>query len=252
MAGTLSALWQGAVFSWQALWGAAVQAYHYIWNFNWNATDAELDQQIKAAEVALRGAQGSLAGTSLGFAICGLIPTATIAVFNEPLALHMMAELGEEAAEEISQSLANLVRLQISATARRGFVAVFKNYRSLFRSGARGFAQILVYRGIFTQEAVDKMDKKRNEPWTLSEAMDDSIDSIKDPGDKAYAENFWDEFEDSCIEAGFIVAGAADSYFAQAKAANQSALGTEHIIEIEVSTAYLTFKNVPLQQFLIE
>lgn len=233
MVGTLKLLWQGASFSWAAFWGATVQAYHYIQNFNWNATDAQLDQQIKDAEIALRGAQGSLAGQSLGFAVCGLIPTATIAVFNEPLALHMMSELGEEAAEEIAQSLASLVRLQISATARRGFIALFKNHRSLLRSAVRGFAQGLVSVGIFTQEAVDKMEKKRNEPWTLAEAMDDSIDSIKDPGDRAYAENFWDEFEDSCIEAGFIIAGAADGYFAQTKAATQSVLGREHIIEIE-------------------
>jgi hypothetical protein len=233
MANTLNAFKGIFSFSWSAVWGLVVSATLYIFNFNWNATDAELDAQIKQAEIGIAAATGSLAGRSLGYAVCGLIPTAAIAVFNEAMALHVLRELGEEAAEEIAESFAVLLRLQFQQQVRKGFTALFKNYRTLLRGAATGFANLLVTAGILTQESVDKANKKRNEPWTLAGALEDSIESIKDPIEQAYAEEFYEEFADACIESGYIVAGSIDSYFAQQKIANDSFFGSERIIEIQ-------------------
>ncbi|WP_009631020.1 hypothetical protein [Synechocystis sp. PCC 7509] len=220
-------------FDFKKLWGQIISGALFIWNFDWNITDAAIDAQIQQAEIALAASKGTLAGQSLGFGVCGLAPAATIAVFNQPLALYMMKELGEEAADEIAASLANLVSLQIQQVARVGFFTLFRNHRSLFRGAARVFAQAMVLAGQFDQASVDKMNKKRNEPWTFSNAKDEQIEGIKDPVGRAYWENFWEEFQESCIEAGFIVAGAADGFFAAQKMSNESVFGTERIIEIE-------------------
>lgn len=192
-----------------------------------------IEAQIKQAEIALAAAKGSLVGQSLGYSICGLAPAATIAVFNQPLALYMMKELGEEAADDIAASLANLVTLQIQQNARVGFLALFKNHRNLIRGAAIGFANLLVRVGILTQKSVDKASKERNKPWSIASALEDSIESIKDPVDQAFYEELWDELADSCIEAGYIIASSADSYFAQQKMANESVFGTERIVEIQ-------------------
>lgn len=222
-------------FSWAKLWASATSAVRFLLNFNFNATDTQLDEQIKQAEIALAAAKGSLAGQSLGSAICGFLPTATIAVFNEPLALYMLKELGEEAAEEIAASLANLVTLQIQQGARQAFTALFKNYRTLFRGAAIGFAQGLVNVGVLTQDSVDKANKERNKPWSIAGALEESVESIEDPALKAYTEELWDEFGESCIEAGFIIANSADSYYAQQRMANEAIFGSEHTVEIELS-----------------
>ncbi|KJH69396.1 hypothetical protein [Aliterella atlantica] len=205
----------------------------YLLNFNINISDTEIDEKIKQAEIALAGAKGSLAGQSLGFAICGVVPAATVAVFNEPLGLYMMKELGEEAADEIAGSLATLVSLQIQQSARKTMFQLFKNNRALCRTAALGVANLLVKVGYLTQESVDKANKDRNKPWSIASAHEESIDSIQDPEDKAYAENFWDEFGEACIEAGYIVANSADSYFAMQKMANQAQFGSEKVIEIQ-------------------
>lgn len=215
------------------MWAQVTSAVRYALNFNINISDAEIDQQIKQAEIALAAARGSLAGQSLGYAICGILPTATIAVFNEPLALYMIKEVGEEAIEDISASLANLVSLQLQQYVRKGFFQLFKNYKSLFRGAAIGFANILVRAGILTQESVDKANKERSKPWSIASALEESIESIEDPIAQAYAEEFWDEFGESCIEAGYIVANSADSYFAMQKMLNASMLGEEKLIEIQ-------------------
>lgn len=220
-------------FSWAKLWQAVVGGVRYLLNFNINMNDDQIEAQIKRAEIALAASKGALVGQSLGFAVCGIVPTATIAVFNEPLALYMLKELGEEGAEEIAASLANLVTLQIQQSARKGFLALFKNHRSLVRGAAIGFANMLVRVGVLDQASVDKANQERNKPWSIASALEDSIESIKDPAEQAYVEEFWEEFGDSCIEAGYILASSADSYFAQQRMANESIFGTERVIEIQ-------------------
>lgn len=237
MRGTLQAFANLFTFSWSKLWGMLVGGFQFLINFNWNATDAQLDGQIKQAEIGLAAARGRLAGQSLGYAICGLVPTATIAVFNEPMALYILKELGEEAAEEISASLANLITLQFKQQARSAFVNLYKNYRSLFRTGVEGIAQTLVDVGVLTQDTVANMFIKRNEPWSFASALSDSIESIADPAEQAYAEEFWDELQDSCIDAGYIVAGGIDGYMAQQRISNLSVFGRERIIEITPNRA---------------
>ena len=222
-------------FSWSKFWASLTSSVRFILNFNFNTTDAQIDQQIKQAEISLAATKGSLVGQSLGFAICGFLPAATIAVFNEPLALYMLKELGEEAADEIATSLGNLVTLQIQQAARQTFYALFKNYRTLFRGAAITFAQGLAGIGILTQDSVDKANKNRNQPWTIAGALEESIESIKDPALQAYAESLWEEFGESCVEAGFIIANSADSYYAQQRIANESMFGSEHTVEIELS-----------------
>lgn len=235
MKSTMNALGAALSFSWTKLWASIVSGGLFLMNFNWNITDKQLDDQIKQAEIGLAAARGRLAGQSLGYSICGMLPSLTIAVFNEPLGFSMMKELGEEASEEIAASLTQVVSLQLKIQAQRGFASLFKNYRTLLRGAAIGFAQVLVNNGVLTQESVDKANKNRNEPWTFAGAMDDSIESIKDPAEQAYAEEFWDEFQDSCIDAGFIIAGAADAYFAQQRLANQGFFGDDRVVEIDLN-----------------
>ncbi len=220
-------------YDWKKLWQQIGGGIRYLLNFDINMDDSKIEAQIKQAEIALAASKGSLAGQSLGFAICGLAPAATIAVFNQPLALYMMKELGEEAAEEISASLANLVKLQIQQSSRVGFLNLFKNNRDLIRGAAINIANGLVKVGILTQESVDRANKERDKPWSIASALNESVESIADPVDQAYWEEFWEELGDSCIEAGYILASSADSYFAQQRMANESVFGTERVIEIQ-------------------
>ncbi len=235
-ASLLSAVWKGLGFigfSFSALYSQLQRGVLFIWNFNWNTSDAALNEQIKQAEIALAASKGSLVGTSLGFTVCGLIPAATIAVFNEALALYIIKEVGEEAVDEIAGALTGLIRLQFQQVVRQSFFALFKNFRTLFRGAASIFANGMVALGQFNRADVDKAIKNRNEPFSFSKLKNDQIEAISDPISEAYWEGVWDEFQDACIEAGFIVANSADSFFAQQKMATQAALGTEHLVEIQ-------------------
>lgn len=215
-----------AIWSW--IWNTTV----FLLNFNINATDKELDDQIKQGEIAIASARGSLKGAAVGWLVCGILPTATIAVFNEALAVHTLARVGEEAAEELAGLTANLISLQFQQTQRKFITETFKNHRALFRKGAIGFANLMVKAGMIDQESVDKANKERNKPWSIAGTISDTADRIKDPVIKAEYEEFWDEFSDACMEAGYVVAGAVDSYFAQQKVIDYTLNGDETIVEI--------------------
>lgn len=46
------------------IFGMVVSTGLFILNFNWNATDAQLDEQIKQSEIALASSRGALKGST--------------------------------------------------------------------------------------------------------------------------------------------------------------------------------------------
>lgn len=224
-------------FSVSSLFSTFVNNIQQLLHFNWNATDKDLDEQIKQMDIAIAAARGAARGVFAGYLVCGITPTAAIAVFNEPLALYTLARLGEEAAEEIAQSVSVLIQLTLRKAVKSTFINIYKNYRNLLRPAAIGFARILQAGGILDQESIDKANKKRNEPWSISSALEDTIERIEDPLARAETEEFWDEFGEACIEAGYIVAGSIDSFFLQERISADSARGSRHTIVMSPSGA---------------
>lgn len=232
IAGILNQVMYFFQFSASAIWSYIWNTSTFLLNFNINATDEELDSQVKQGEIAIASATGSLKGAAVGWAVCGVVPTATIAVFNEALAVHTLARVGEEAAEELAASVGNLISLQFQQMQRNFITQTFKNHRAFFRGAAIGFAQLMVKAGMIDQESVDKANKERNKPWSIAGTIESTADNIKDPVFKAEYEEFWDEFKDSCMEAGYVVAGGIDSYFAQRELTRFTEEGDETIVEI--------------------
>lgn len=235
-----------ANINWQPPWvkftvgglmGLFINGVQQVLNFNFNATDKELDEQLKQQEIAIAGAEGALRGQFVGRLVCGIAPTAVLATFNEALALHVLMNVGEEAAEEIAAAASNLIQLTIRKTINTAFVNIFKNFRGLLRGSAIGFGRLLQSFGILDQESVDKANKQRDKPWSIHSALEDTIDRIEDPKDKARTEEFWDEFAEACIESGYIIAGSIDSFLMQQRVGDDAATNDDDVIIISPSGA---------------
>lgn len=206
-------------FSFANIWSNCVNAYHFVWNFNINATDQQLDAQIKQQEIAIAAAKGTLRGTFVGKLICGIAPTATIAVFNEALALYLLEKVGEEAAREVVNLSANLIRLQNRQIATAAFYNLFKSNRAILRAAVLDFAKALQFFKVpFNNESIEKANKQRDQPWSLGTALTDSIEKISDPAERIEATEFWQQFGSSCIEAGYIIAHGLDSWILEQRA----------------------------------
>ncbi len=226
------------------IWSKCVSAYQFIYNFNWNITDKELDAQIEQGKVAIAGALGGTLGATLGYAICGGVPATAIAVFNPALAMHVLEDLGEAALDEVAGHVANLVRLTCTQLARMGFTAIYKNMRSILRPAALGVANFLVSKGVLSQASVDAANKKKGEPWSFASALEQTIDDTKDPLKQNFLEEFYEELGEACVEAGYVVAGSLDSFFASASLASAATLGSTRTVAVTFSGSSTTITPI--------
>uniref|UniRef100_UPI0035A2582A hypothetical protein n=1 Tax=Microseira wollei TaxID=467598 RepID=UPI0035A2582A len=100
-----------------AIWGTVVSLSQYIWHFNWNITDEQLDQQVRATWNQIAGQAGGVVGQFLGWVACGVAPGAVVLTFNEVAGAGILKQVGEQMVEELASSIANLIRSVFRGTA---------------------------------------------------------------------------------------------------------------------------------------
>ncbi len=211
MSQTLSLLGSGFQFSWTALWSACVSGASFLWNFNWNASDAELDSQINSSFSGLAGSLGGTLGNALGYLVCGAIPGAILFTFNEPLGVHVLEQVGEEALDEIARNVANLIKVTATSVTKAAAIYAYKNIRKLWREPDSAFVQKLKASGIVDQAKIDKALAYRNKPWSFAQKTEEAIESIPNEFWRNFTEEFVEEFFESCTEAGYLVANGSRS-----------------------------------------
>lgn len=187
----------GAVLRWCV--GGAVK----LLNFNWNATDKELDNKIKSAQDGLWGVAGSTFGTLLGNSLCGILPGAAVVRVN-PAKLAAIKEVNEELYEEMLPAVNSLVMASVGVVRLKSFTEIYKNTRRWIKSKSEFLRNYSPY----WADVVKAWGEEGSKPWTINSAVEESIESISDSGIKAFAENAWEESIDSCAEALFVFSTA--------------------------------------------
>lgn len=221
--------------SWSAtkVMGMIVAAKEFILNFNWNPSDQDLDNKIKNAFNALPGLTGNLLGKASGYLLCGALPGAVIFSFNEAMGARVFFELGEEALDEFTGEIANLIRATFTAVTQAAFAFAHKQIRTLWRESDADFKKRLEATGL-KKEHVDRALADRNKPFIIRQELDKAVESIKSKPLKDFTQNFLEEFDSSCVEAGYVVAGGIDSYVAEQANTAEIVRGREQDIQVEI------------------
>lgn len=204
----------GIVLSITALFQAFIRTVGFIYNFNWNKTDAALDAELQASYVQLASSLGGTLGSSLGYLVCGVGGAALIATVNESLALQVFKELGEEALDEIAGNLAELIKITTKVIFQTAFTYLFRNLRSLTRPDSAKLRDKLIASGKITSEQLGELKTERDKPWSFAIGFNNFIESL--PGGEIvqeFAEEFFDELSGSCVESGYIIAQTLDTAF---------------------------------------
>lgn len=223
----------GAALTFSALWGDIVSTYQFLWNFNWRSKDETLDAALKASARALATTLGATVGSALGYLVCGAVPGMTIATINEPLALYIFEELEEEAVDDIVGNIATLINQSAALIARGAFTFIFKNIRSLYYESSVTFRARLYSSGVIDRDKLDKAVAEREKPWSFALATEEFLEkSIPNEFLRDIVEETLEEFGESCIESGYIIAGKLDSFLAEARVTAGSVLGPERTVEI--------------------
>lgn len=176
----------------------------FLLNFNIQATDKQLDKEGNF--VALAGQAGGALGKALGWAACGVAPTAGLAVYNPTKAKRVLLEVGNEAREEIVEELMVLVQTAQRQMMRQQFNKRFKNIRSFLKNPNNPFYPVLTK--ALGQKTIDNWGKAGNEPWSINIGVEKYIESYQTPEIREFLEEYWEEFIDGCQEASLTFANA--------------------------------------------
>lgn len=222
-----------AVFQWSvsALVGLLFSTVQFIWTFNWNASDEQLDQNIQGSFDALGGTLGGTIGNALGHLVCGVLPGAAIFAFNEPMGLYVLKNVSEEMLDDMAGNIANLIKQTALTGIRAGITFAYKNVRRAWREPDGKVRAKLKASGM-NDEKINAAMAERNKPWSFASATEDLIESLPDGFIQNFAEEMFEEFTEACMEAGYAAANSVDSYIAMQKMGNDATFGRETTVEI--------------------
>lgn len=182
------------------LFNAVVQATSFLWNFNWNVSDGELDRQSKAQIEQLAGLTGGALGQILGNTVCGGVAGAIATKLNPVMAVHIKKELGEEIYEEsisaiwsVASTTQRIIRGWIFREAFKQIRRFVKFVSSKLPNGGPGF--------------IKRWGESDSQPWVFSAKFEEAVESIPNKYVQQFVEEFFDEFFDAC---GDIILTAGD------------------------------------------
>ena len=204
-----------ASFSFSSLWGWMVNAGQRLVNFDWNASDAELKQLVNARYTAVSASWGAfvgsglgwLAGVGLGYGVSLICPVIGGAV----LARYVASRVLLEGIPEIKAALLSAIQQTLGALAQQASISAYINGRKFIKRNRELFPPEL-------REVIDQWGSDNGPRVTIAETFEQQVEKLPILG-QVFVEEAVDEFFDSFIEAGFIVASELDQALAAAKAA---------------------------------
>lgn len=210
----------GVIAAIGALWYGVRTAAGFAYSFNWNISDKEIENQIKAAQDALYRPLGEATGKLVGWIACGFAPGAFTFAFAPATTKLIMSNLSERAAEEMKESMAQLASLTLQSQAQtRGLKAYGSLRKWIKRPGTplHGFAV-----SVLGKKGVEQWGKADGEAFVISNKIDEKIDEIKDTKTKNFLEGVKEGFEEGCQEAAMTISTSITEQIAAMKLAAQT------------------------------
>ncbi|MEH2009988.1 hypothetical protein [Nostoc sp.] len=210
-----------------ALWTGIVVVGSFILNFNFNITDQEINASIENTFVTVAGLLGQAAGKTLGYLVCGALPTIGLMVISPEIFDSIAPKITEELLEKLAAEYATIITQSGRLLLNAGFLWLYSSVRRAFRGSDEDLKKRLKAAGANEKKIKEELET-RHKPYIISQNIQESIDSIPNKLGKAFVDQAYQEFGMACTEAGYVVAGALDNYLYQKRLASN-----ENLIEIE-------------------
>ena len=216
----------GVLLTLSVLFAGVMGAIRIIYNFNWAEDDKSLDAEIKAAYDGLYGLAGSFLGKSLGFLVCGAIPGAVAFSFNKGVAAAVFENLAEEAQEELLSSLSALANATFRSFVQAQLKKQFKSARRyLKKKPNHPLSKIL--REKMGEKNFREWGEKEGQTFSLSGAVEERVEAIKDPRLRNFTEEFLEEFADTCSDQLYNTVNTIESTLAAQRMMSRRGAGLD-------------------------
>lgn len=202
------------------IWNWLIQRVEQVKQFDWNASEKQLEglmeaQNMRIATVwgsALGRAAGWLAAISVGVGVSYLCPV----IGGATLARAVTVGAGKEGLSDVGLALGNAIEQTFGGLANNALTSGFINYRKFIKG-----LDISILNSLYGKSKA----KWLKEEWgndagpnmSFNSGMDDIVEAIENKNIKAFLQAFLEEGWDAFIEGGMVVAQQIDSAYAQNK-----------------------------------
>lgn len=228
----------GIKFTASALFGMFVNASTFIWNFNFNASDQDLNKQVEQSFQALAGSAGAVVGRTIGSLVAGGVVGAPLVAINKAVATEALIKGSEEAIEEIADNLKQLIQQSGRSLATAGFTSAYINIRKTIKWAISNdepslsvFAKALF--GDNYKKAVSEWGKQGSQPWSFAKKYEDFVEGINNPYLREFVEEAGEEFWEAFVETGAVITGSFDSILSTQKNITNAVVGTNKIVQVK-------------------
>ena len=156
-----------------------MQSANTLYNFDWNKSDKQIQDQINASHSAMFGVAGGVSATYLARS-AGIGAIGSIKNRYPTLDLAALADAKDDNLDEIKSSINGALMAMRSNLATNAFLSTFMTGRHILGNAPKANA--------------------KNEPWIISEQLDKIVENQKDPAIKAYLTSFKDQAEDAVFD----------------------------------------------------
>jgi hypothetical protein len=223
---TVSFLAAGAIgFTLTQVVSVVANTTNFVFNFNANASDAELDAALEAKIESFYGLLGSAVGSSMGYLVCGALPGAIAFAFNPAVGAAIMRDLDDDARDEVYQHVNSISRMAHQTLINATLADKFKSSRRFLKKNPNNvFAKGV--KKLMGEENWKKWGESNRPSWTIhQDVIEKRIEAIPDKGQRQFFEEALEEFADTCLEASHIVANTLDSQMASQALMRTATLG---------------------------
>lgn len=196
-----------------------IGSINYLINFNWNATDEQLVNELLSSTGMIGSQIAGAIGNFAGFLFFGSIGTLVAYRFNPLLGVKVLWDEGEEALDELCSNVSTITRNIALFLIKAQVIAAFAAIRWVLKTVLANPNSPLAAWGTkifgsgFTK-AVKNWGEKGSKPWSFSKGTEDFLEWLPD-WLEAPIEELIEEFWDAGQEALYIAAGDIDEYIAE-------------------------------------
>lgn len=167
-------------------------------NFNFDVTDASIDQQVKSSFSQFYGSVGEFLGKSIGYAVCGALPGSLLFCVSPSVARVVFSDLSSEVRDELYEELAAMGNAVFATVGRAAALLAFKSARKWVKKPGSPFHNAI--KNALGEERFQKWGDAKQENWSIAHQVEEQIEDIDDPNLQNFAEEAWEGFIEGCDE----------------------------------------------------
>ena len=201
-------------FSYTEVFSKMVMFQQTLSTFDWNKTDEELRARYKDMQLQTSSMLGGLVGRGIGSTLAvgmgGAAGLVVPKISSGALAKRLMEAASEEARDEIigevGAAMSNFKTMGLTI----GAIELYINFRNFLKKVPRPILN-QIYGEQTADFIVNTWGTKEAQPLILQEELEERIESITNPNIRAFVEEAVEEFFESIIETGYVIASELDS-----------------------------------------